>query len=149
MKQFKLDIVLPSNNLYEGDAESLRIITHGGPIEVLAKHQAIVTALQAGIARVEIGSLSKQFFLNGGILEVDNHGNTSITSVQGFEIPGDSFDFKNLWDQYKNRKEDLQKAIAEALTGAIEFQPTENMSYLFLEERLAKFEVFREMMSGK
>ena len=79
-KAFHLTIARVGENLFDGEAESVTLPGAEGTFEVLAGHEAFVTPLHAGTARVKaIDGEMHQFALSdGGIAEVSSNQATVL-----------------------------------------------------------------------
>ncbi|MDR6869533.1 F-type H+-transporting ATPase subunit epsilon [Bosea sp. BE125] len=82
MATFKFELVSPERILFSGDVVSVIIPSVEGEITVLAGHAPLVATLKAGIVFTQTdGSNGKEFFVNGGLVEV-NHAATTILAEQ-------------------------------------------------------------------
>ncbi|MCX6723546.1 MAG: hypothetical protein NT155_00015 [Candidatus Staskawiczbacteria bacterium] len=67
----KLSIYSLKNILFQGNVSSLNCQTVAGEITVLDKHEALITALSAGIIKIVDENKKQQFFpIKSGFLEV-------------------------------------------------------------------------------
>jgi F-type H+-transporting ATPase subunit epsilon len=83
MATFKFELVSPERILFLGDVVSVIVPSVEGEITVLAGHAPLVATLKAGIVFVQTtDSNGKEFFVNGGLVEV-NHAATTILAEQG------------------------------------------------------------------
>jgi F-type H+-transporting ATPase subunit epsilon len=83
MATFKFELVSPERILFSGDVVSIIIPSVEGEMTVLAGHAPLVATLKAGIVFVQTTeSNGKEFFVNGGLVEV-NHNSTTILAEQG------------------------------------------------------------------
>ena len=82
MATFKFELVSPERILFSGDVVSVIVPSVEGEITVLAGHAPLVAVLKAGIVFVQTdGANGKEFFVNGGIAEV-NQATTTILAEQ-------------------------------------------------------------------
>ena len=73
-KTFHLTIARIGENLFDGEALSVTLPGEEGGFEVLAGHEAFVTPLSKGMAKVGLEDGSKQTFeIEKGIAEVSNN----------------------------------------------------------------------------
>jgi F-type H+-transporting ATPase subunit epsilon len=80
---FKFELVSPERILFSGDAISVIIPSVEGEMTVLAGHAPLVATLKAGIVLVQTdASNGKEFFVNGGLVEI-NQASTTILAEQG------------------------------------------------------------------
>ena len=83
MATFKFELVSPERILFSGDVVSVIIPSVEGEMTVLAGHAPLVATLKAGIVFVQTTeSNGKEFFINGGLVEV-NQASTTILAEQG------------------------------------------------------------------
>ena len=83
MATFKFELVSPERILFSGDIVSVIIPSTEGEMTVLAGHAPLVATLKAGIVFVQTtDSNGKEFFVNGGLVEV-NQASTTILAEQG------------------------------------------------------------------
>jgi len=83
MATFKFELVSPERILFSGEIISVIVPSSEGEMTVLAGHAPLVATLKAGIVFVQTtDSNGKEFFVNGGLVEV-NHASTTILAEQG------------------------------------------------------------------
>lgn len=83
MATFKFELVSPERILFSGDVVSVIVPSVEGELTVLAGHAPLVAVLKAGIVFVQTtDDNGKEFFVNGGIAEV-NQAATTILAEQG------------------------------------------------------------------
>ena len=83
MATFKFELVSPARILFSGDVVSVIVPSIEGEMTVLAGHAPLVATLKAGIVFVQTsGSNGKEFFVNGGLVEI-NAASTTILAEQG------------------------------------------------------------------
>lgn len=83
MATFKFELVSPERILFSGDAISVIVPSTEGEMTVLAGHAPLVATLKTGIVFVQTtADNGKEFFVNGGLVEV-NQASTTILAEQG------------------------------------------------------------------
>jgi len=83
MATFKFELVSPERILFSGEVISVIVPSVEGEMTVLAGHAPLVATLKAGIVFVQTTeSNGKEFFVNGGLVEV-NQETTTILAEQG------------------------------------------------------------------
>ena len=83
MATFKFELVSPERILFSGEVVSVIIPSVEGEMTVLAGHAPLVATLKAGIVFVQTdASNGKEFFVNGGLVEI-NQASTTILAEQG------------------------------------------------------------------
>ncbi|WP_293809431.1 F0F1 ATP synthase subunit epsilon [uncultured Bosea sp.] len=83
MATFKFELVSPERILFSGDVVSVIVPSVEGEMTVLAGHAPLVATLKAGIVFVQTTDQNgKEFFVNGGLVEV-NQATTTILAEQG------------------------------------------------------------------
>lgn len=70
MNNLKIKIVTPERIVFEGEAESLSVMTETGEITVLPGHIALVTSLRPGEMRLKHGGEEHLMVVSTGFLEV-------------------------------------------------------------------------------
>lgn len=80
MKTFHLTIAKIGENLFDGEAISVALPGEDGAFEVLAEHEALVSPLRAGQARVVAANNEHHLFdiPEGGIAEVSGNQATIL-----------------------------------------------------------------------
>ena len=68
-----LDIITPDKLVYRGEATAVFFPGVDGSFEVLDHHSAMVSALQHGQLRVQNGTDTLQYNLEGGVVEIVNN----------------------------------------------------------------------------
>jgi F-type H+-transporting ATPase subunit epsilon len=83
MATFKFELVSPERILFSGEVVSVIVPSVEGEMTVLAGHAPLVATLKAGIVFVQTNdSNGKEFFVNGGLVEI-NAASTTILAEQG------------------------------------------------------------------
>jgi len=83
MATFKFELVSPERILFSGEVISVIVPSAEGEMTVLAGHAPLVATLKAGIVFVQTTDQNgKEFFVNGGLVEV-NQASTTILAEQG------------------------------------------------------------------
>lgn len=70
MKQLTIKIVTPERVVFEGEAESLSVMTENGEITVLPDHLPLVTSLRPGEMRLKQNGEEQLMVVSTGFLEV-------------------------------------------------------------------------------
>ena len=77
----KVEIISPSETLFEGEATSVTVPSKLGPFTLLEHHAAIVAILEAGkVSLKEANGEEKEFVIKGGFTE--NHDNHLAICVE-------------------------------------------------------------------
>ena len=77
----KVEIISPSDTLFEGEASSVTVPSQLGPFTLLEHHAAIVAILEAGkVSLTEANGDQKEFDIKGGFTE--NHDNNLTICVE-------------------------------------------------------------------
>ena len=69
-KTLTIRILTPEGTLHEGAADAVFLPGAVSPFEVLPGHGAIISALSAGVIRVENGNQEEQIPVGGGVVRV-------------------------------------------------------------------------------
>lgn len=128
MATFKFELVSPERILFSGDVVSVIVPSIEGEMTVLAGHAPLVATLKAGIVFIQTtDSNGKEFFVNGGLVEI-NAASTTILAEQGQfieDVDSDVLDQEILTAETKlagSHDEDEQKRLQEALIQLREFK---------------------------
>lgn len=128
MATFKFELVSPERILFSGDVVSVIVPSIEGEMTVLAGHAPLVATLKAGIVFIQTtDSNGKEFFVNGGLVEI-NAASTTILAEQGQfieDVDSDVLDQEILTAETKlagSHDEDEQKRLQEGLIQLREFK---------------------------
>ena len=128
MATFKFELVSPERILFSGDVISVIIPSVEGEMTVLAGHAPLVATLKAGIVFVQTTeSNGKEFFVNGGIAEI-NQTSATILAEQGRfieDVDNEVLDKEILAAETRlagTSNEDEQRRLREALIQLREFK---------------------------
>ncbi len=74
MDKLKLTIVMPTQQMYEGEADRVMVRTTEGEIAILPRHIDFAAALGSGEARVTADGAVRRAHISGGMMHVSqNH----------------------------------------------------------------------------
>lgn len=128
MATFNFELVSPERILFSGDVVSVIVPSIEGELTVLAGHAPLVAVLKAGIVFVQTtDDNGKEFFVNGGIAEV-NQAATTILAEQGSfieDVDTEVLDKEILAAETKlagSHDEDEQKRLHDTLVQLREFR---------------------------
>ena len=128
MATFKFELVSPERILFSGDVVSVIVPSVEGEMTVLAGHAPLVATLKAGIVFVQTTeSNGKEFFVNGGIAEI-NQTSATILAEQGRfieDVDNEVLDKEILAAETRlagTSNEDEQRRLREALIQLREFK---------------------------
>ena len=65
----EIEIITPDKTLFSGEAISVKFPGTGGKFETLNNHANIISSLDEGIITVKTSEGTKEFEINGGIVE--------------------------------------------------------------------------------
>lgn len=65
----EIEIITPDKSLFSGEAISVKFPGSGGKFETLHNHANLISSLEKGIITVKTAEGSKEFEINGGIVE--------------------------------------------------------------------------------
>ncbi len=107
MDKFKLEILTPNGEIYNGEAVSVILPGEEGEFGVLAGHASLTTLLEAGVVDVEKEDKSvESILINWGVVQVDEE--KVIVLVEGaVAIRGESE------SEIANALEDAKKLISD------------------------------------
>jgi F-type H+-transporting ATPase subunit epsilon len=91
-KLFKLTIITPEHEVFDGMVESLTVTTLDGQFAFLAGHVPIVMPLVVGSLKIKTPDETLEVFNSEGFLEIDHEG--AIVYVQASETPAEIDDFR-------------------------------------------------------
>lgn len=81
MSTIQVDIVSLVGQVFSGPAEMVFCPAEMGEIGIAPRHAPLITRLKAGEIRVQTGGQELQFFVNGGILEIQPHAVTVLSDI--------------------------------------------------------------------
>ena len=73
MDKLSLMIVMPTEKIYEGEADRVMVRTTGGDVAILPRHMDYAAVLGSGEARISIDGSSRRARINGGLLHVNQN----------------------------------------------------------------------------
>lgn len=128
MATFKFELVSPERILFSGDVVSVIVPSVEGEMTVLAGHAPLVATLKTGIVFVQTtDNNGKEFFVNGGLVEI-NAASTTILAEQGRfleDVDAAVLDQEILTAETKlvgTHDEDEKKRLHDALVQLQEFR---------------------------
>ncbi len=84
-KLFKLTVITPEHEVFDGEVESLTVSTLDGQFAFLAGHVPIIMPLVVGTLKIRTPDETLEIFNSEGFLEIDHEG--AIVFVQASESP--------------------------------------------------------------
>ena len=114
MNQFKLEIISPSEIVFEKEIDLVIFPGSEGDFGVLKNHMPFLTSLRVGIVYIYLDKkLTETFLVTGGIIEVSENRCTLLTEDI---INTNSVDFTNEMDESLKKDEiNLEKKKQKAL----------------------------------
>ncbi len=124
-KLFKLTVITPEHEVFDGEVESLTVTTLDGQFAFLAGHVPIVMPLVVGSIIIKAPDETLEIFNSEGFLEIDHEG--AMVFAQACETPGEIDKFraeeariraeerlrqKQSMREYQNSKLALARAMA-------------------------------------
>lgn len=85
--EFYLEIITPEKSFYRGDVESVQIPSIGGACTIMAGHQPMVFAMEAGSVVITEGGKKREAFIAPGFVEV--RPDATVAFSQAVEWPED------------------------------------------------------------
>ncbi len=77
-----VDILSPEGQLFAGEASMVFVPAREGELGIAPRHAPLLTTLKAGEVRVQVAGHEEQdFFVGGGMLEVQPHGVTVLADT--------------------------------------------------------------------
>jgi len=123
-----VDIVSAEESIFSGLAEMVYAPGELGELGIAPRHAPLVTRLKPGEVRLDTGKEELDFFISGGILEVQPH---VVTVLADTAIRADDLDEAKALEAKKNAEEalanresdiDFAKAQAELAEAAAQLQ---------------------------
>ena len=128
MATFKFELVSPERILFSGDVVSVIVPSVEGEMTVLAGHAPLVAVLKAGVVFVQTTeSNGKEFFVNGGLAEVNQAATTILAEQAQFieDVDAGVLDKEILTAETKlagTQDEDEKKRLHDQLVQLREFK---------------------------
>lgn len=137
------------NNNFVYEAKSVLLAGDEGLIEILPNHSDILLKLDVSIIKITLdNNQSVIFFSNGGLIKVKD-GDLEISSSTLIKIESKS-EVSKYYSVFKEKSENMKQTINKAISNSGFYEASsDDEFYLFEEERLAKFQVFNELIKGK
>jgi F-type H+-transporting ATPase subunit epsilon len=93
----KVRVVSPAAVVFEGEARSVNLPAWDGQVGILPGHAPMLTLLGGGALEVGlVGGGSRSFFVNRGVVKVENDDVTVLSEYAGTEAPSE-FDRGSAW----------------------------------------------------
>ncbi len=73
MADISLEIISPSKTVFQGQVTSVNVPGSSGSFQILKNHAPIVSTLEIGELRINIGDKKRYFAISGGTIEVLNN----------------------------------------------------------------------------
>ena len=73
MDKLQLTIVMPTEKVFEGEAERVMVRTTEGEVAILPRHIDYAAALGSGEARITAGGETRRAQINGGMMHVSQN----------------------------------------------------------------------------
>ena len=113
-----VDIVSAEQEIYSGTAEMVFAPLSTGEVGVLPRHAPLIARMKAGEVRVRTGSEELQFYVSGGVLEVQPHVVTVLadTAIRARDMDEAAAQLakQRAEEALKDRKADIDYAQAQA-----------------------------------
>src|SRR5699024_1400088 len=136
--QLHVDVVSAEGEMFDGNADMVFVAGQEGEVGIAPRHAPLLTRIRPGALRVQReGKPEEQFFVSGGILEVQPHLVTVLADTA-------------------ERAEDLDEAAAEQAKKRAQEAVDEAAEHIDLEkaqtelaEAEARINLIRRLRSGK
>lgn len=129
MTELKVDIVSAEGNIHQGEAAMVFAPAEMGEVGIAPRHAPLLTRLKPGEVRVKTPNGEElQFFVGGGILEVQPHLVTVLadTAIRGEDADMEAAEAAKLRAEEAlkgaSSETDLAKAQAELTEAAARFE---------------------------
>lgn len=100
----------PVEVVFEGEAAGIVAPAYDGKVGILPDHAPFITLLGGGTLDVELpGGGSTEFFVNRGVLKVEDNDVVILTEYAGREAPAD-FDSSQAWLELDESEPDQSPA---------------------------------------
>lgn len=80
MDKLKLSVVMPTEKVYEGEADRVMVRTTEGEIAILPRHIDYAAALGSGEARITVDGSVRRARISGGMLHVSRNNVRILTT---------------------------------------------------------------------
>ena len=104
MAQIHVSIVTPEDTTFDADVDSVVVPMFDGERGILANHAPMIGRLGPGEMRVNTGSGTERFYVDGGFVQVADN---AVSVLTGNSIPAAEIDLAKA-------REDLKKAKAQS-----------------------------------
>lgn len=148
MSNFRLSILTPDENFYEGLVTEVVVTTPKGQDAFLSDHWDSIVQLEIGIITVILEDGTRLRIANNGGTAVFKNNTLTISTIDAETITGRKPDLGLFTKTFVAKNNQVEKQIQEALEQGGVFESETTLSALFQEERLAKIQVLNEMIKG-
>lgn len=74
----KVTIAKVDETYFDGEADSMTVPGADGEMTILSEHMPLITTLKPGVIIIRVGEETKEFPIDGGVLEVRRDGATVV-----------------------------------------------------------------------
>lgn len=108
----KVKIIMPSDTLFEADAEMVNIPGGNGMFGVLPGHMKLISTIQVGVVGVFVNDQEHKFFVHGGLSQITD---TEVNIVTDFALSMDNQTKSDILNKIANLKSELENLEKDTL----------------------------------
>ncbi len=131
--EIKVDIVSAEGEIYAGDASMVFAPAEMGEVGIAPRHAPLLTRLKPGVVRVQSGNEELEFFVSGGILEVQP---TQVTVMADTAERAHDIDEAAAIEAKRRAEEALSQASADVDLARAQAELVEAAARLHLVSKL-------------
>jgi len=145
---FLLKVATPYKQIFSQEVESLLVETATGQIEILPNHEDILTQLSLGLGEIKISESDiRSILIDNGLIKVYQNV-VEVTAISCQIIEANKNSLVTYEEDFHKRLTKMQTIITNALKNQAYFTSSQEHIYSFEAEKLAKFELLKELTKG-
>ncbi|GAB4148156.1 MAG: hypothetical protein OHK0017_10680 [Patescibacteria group bacterium] len=145
---FQLKIYTPDELIFDGVVEEVQVPAQDGLMTILSNHMALTSQLDIGLVRIRIEGDRRLNLvaINGGTFTFRDNL-LSISTVDALLIDRREKDSEIFPRAIQAKNSQIEQQIEEALKAGGYYEPDQTVASLLAEERIAKFEILKDLLN--
>ena len=131
--ELKVDIVSAEGEIYKGSASMVFAPASEGEVGIAPRHAPLLTKLKPGVVRVQLDNEEKEFFVSGGLMEVQP---SAVTVMADTAERAHDIDEASAIEAKKRAEEALSQASADVDLARAQAELAEAAARLHLVSKL-------------
>lgn len=105
---FKLKIIVPEKTYFDGNADSISVVTSGGMLTILAHHADLIANIEISHMTLKSNGHITEYALSGGVMNIYQKDNTVLLIVNAIESQ-EEIDLERAMKAKENAQKRLQE----------------------------------------